>query len=438
MQQTTARVTMTGALHEAMRPTQQRIMVSGKVRPGIKVLTQKAAQVKGAQEIYDLGVSDGRSFESIEAALKAVTGMPPYPLTPRNAPYFRVLQEDFKTPGAAQAIMDAYGEDRGEGRQLYSFPVVFPSDDISMIFREQFESWKATELFRWSENGQCMRRAEIKVDRSRRRHWGGRPVESCGPCRPNQCDLFANGQCHHVGSLYFWVPGVTGAGLIELNFTSIYASLGIVETLTFVQETIGSIKGTHRGRPIFRVSKTEENVSQIDWEAGKAKRQRQYIITLDASGIDMVEFVSGEAPIKIPLPSKAQDPITKPGASDVEPPQAAAETAIGTDPAQGDANPPVDTPPVNPEVVADQAKTPKNQDQSVRDLRRQLAAVMKEYDPPMAGDQLKSWLAANDMPETAVHDPEVLPAIIAVLRTERLEAMAAKAFDAASDETDPF
>jgi len=68
---------------------------------------------------------------------------------------------------------------------------------------------------------------------------------------------------------------------------------------------------------------------------------------------------------------------------------------------------------------------------------------MKEYDPPMAGDQLKSWLSANDMPETAVHDPEVLPAIIAVLRTERLEAMAAKAFDAASDdaasdETDPF
>jgi len=433
---------MTGALHEAMRQTQQRIMVSGKIRPGIKVLTQKAAQVKGANEIYDLGVSEGRSFEYIEQALKAVPGIPQYPLTPRNAPYFRVLQEDFKTPGAAQAIMAAYGEDRGEGRQLYSFPVVFPSDDISLVFREQFESWKATELFRWSETGQCMRRAEIQADRSRRRHWGGRPVESVGPCRPNQCDLFAGGQCHHVGSLYFWVPGVTGAGLIELGFTSIYASLGIVETLTFVRETIGSIKGTHRGRPIFRVSKTEENVSQIDWEAGKAKRQRQYIIALDASGIDMVEFVSGEAPIKIPLPPQAQDPITQPGASDVEPPQAEAETAIGTDPAQGDANPPVDTPPVNPEVVADQAKTPKNQDQSVRDLRRQLAAVMKEYDPPMNGSQLKAWLVANDMPETAVHDPEVLPAIISVLRTERLEKLANEAFDVAADdgftEGEPF
>lgn len=431
---------MTGALHDAMRPTQQRIMVSGKIRPGIKVLTQKAAQVNGAKEIYDLGVADGRSFESIEQALKSVTGIPAYPLTPRNAAYFRVLQEDFKTPLAAKTIMDAYGEDRGEGRQLYSFPVVFPSDDISMIFREQFESWKATELFRWSENGQCMRRAEIQVDRSRRRHWGGCPVESCGPCRPNNCDLFAGGQCHHVGSLYFWIPGVTGAGLIELGFTSIYASLGIVETLNFVQETLGRIKGTHQGRPIFRISKTEENVSQIDWEAGKAKRQRQYIITLDASGIDMVAIASGDgesAGISMSALGLRPRAVVEPIPQSIEPPP------IVTADAPNDAQSEQPAQQAEQQEVSPPAENAKPAKTGVRDLRRQLAAVMKEYDPPMTGDQLKAWLYANDMPETAVHDPEVLPAIIAVLRTERLEAMAAKAFDAASDdaasdETDPF
>lgn len=59
---------------------------------------------------------------------------------------------------------------------------------------------------------------------------------------------------------------------------------------------------------------------------------------------------------------------------------------------------------------------------------------MKEYSPPMTGDQLKAWLSENDMPETAVHDPEVLPAIIAVLRTERLEKLAAAAFGEAADD----
>lgn len=298
-------------LHSARAAQAQRLPVTGKIRPGIKVLTAKARAIQGAQKVYDDGVAAGASFDDIEKALKQMQGCPAYPLTPRNAPYFRVVPDDFTTPGAAEAIIERYAADDGN---VYTFPVIFPADDLNLIFREGFEAWKASELSFWSEpdpqTGEllCKKRQEIKADKTRRKRWGGRPVETVGPCDPNGCDIFGAGHCMHHGSLYFYVPGCPGVGFIELQFTSIYASLGIGEVLELVQHGLGHIKGTHNGEPIFWISKKRQEVSRIDWEKGKAERTEQYIISIEARGLDMAKVFAmqemGTAPM-LAAPAKS-------------------------------------------------------------------------------------------------------------------------------------
>ncbi|MDD3800039.1 MAG: hypothetical protein PHE36_12770, partial [Novosphingobium sp.] len=103
-----------------------RIPTGGKIRPGIMVLTKKAAEMPGAKDIYQQGVADGHSFEQIERALKEALPQLKAPLVPRNVPWFTVRAQDFPNPEVARQILDAYGEDRGQGRRLYRFPVVFP------------------------------------------------------------------------------------------------------------------------------------------------------------------------------------------------------------------------------------------------------------------------------------------------------------------------
>lgn len=392
----TARVSRTlGSLHEAGAVTSpRRLPVAGKIRPGVKVLTQAAAKVAGAQKVYNDGLAAGASFDDIAAQLSRVSGIPKYPLTPRNAAYFSVRQCDFATPGAAEAIMQAYATVRpGDPEpRLYAFPIIFPSDDIDLVFRENFEAYKAGKLHRWSEqspNGplNCLRRIE-EITPGAGRRWGGRPTEIDRPCNPNDCDLFAKGECKHVASLSFWMPGVKGAGVIELTFTSIYASLGIAETLEMVRAGLGRISGLHNGAPIFWLSKVRKSVSRINWETGKPEKTDQWIIQMEAGGLDMVAVLAGTAPL-------AQLPAPEPA------------------PASIPANEPI-------------AATEPTNLTEVAELRKQMAAMFQtlDWDQAMAED----WLARNyENPQQATRDIELLSDIV-----ERLSAVAEKQKQAAS------
>ena len=92
-----------------------RIPTGGKIRAGIKVLTKKAAGEPKAQAIYEQGVAAGQSFEQIERAITEALPNLKTPLVPRNVPWFTVRAQDFPNPEIAREILDAYGEDRGEG-----------------------------------------------------------------------------------------------------------------------------------------------------------------------------------------------------------------------------------------------------------------------------------------------------------------------------------
>ncbi|MCL1961372.1 MAG: hypothetical protein FWG56_06305 [Desulfovibrionaceae bacterium] len=128
-----------------------RIPTGGKIRPGIMVLTKRAAEVPQAKELYLQGVAEGHSFEQIERALLEALPQLKSPLAPRNVPWFTVRAQDFPNPEVARQILDAYGEDRGRGRRLYRFPVVFPADHWQSVMPHELAAWGAHEKRFWSQ-----------------------------------------------------------------------------------------------------------------------------------------------------------------------------------------------------------------------------------------------------------------------------------------------
>ena len=128
-----------------------RIPVGGRIRAGIKVLTKKAAEQPKAQALYDQGVAAGRSFDQIERAIAEALPQLKAPLVPRNVAWFTVRGQDFPNPEIAQQILDAHGEDRGEGHRLYRFPVVFPSDHWQTVMPHELAAWGAQEKRYWSQ-----------------------------------------------------------------------------------------------------------------------------------------------------------------------------------------------------------------------------------------------------------------------------------------------
>ena len=284
---------------------QARIPVGGRIRAGVKVLTSaatKGPKGKQAQQIYDRGVRAGASWDDIEKALRDKCGFDRSPLTPRNVPYFTVRRSDFQVPETADAIMDQYAEPDEDGvPRLYRFPVIFATDNWQANMPHALKAYTRSELLYWSEYDQdgtrrCYTRAQVQVDQRNRRAkahrpYGGRPVvlrqDNGGVCDPNSCPEYQNRQCTLSGSLLFFIPGVPGTSAIELPTTSFYAlqqARQKMEMVAFLRG--GRISGTHQGAPIFFITKTQQEVPMIDPETGKAKRVRQYLVTLEAD-IDM-------------------------------------------------------------------------------------------------------------------------------------------------------
>jgi hypothetical protein len=104
-----------------------RIPTGGKIRAGIKVLTKKAAGEPKAKAIYDQAWP--RASPSSRSSARSSKLCPTQDAAgAAQRAVVTVRAQDFPNPEVAREILDAYGEDRGEGRRLYRFPVVFPSD----------------------------------------------------------------------------------------------------------------------------------------------------------------------------------------------------------------------------------------------------------------------------------------------------------------------
>ena len=283
-----------------------RIPTAGKIRAGIKVLSRTASELPRAREIYDQGVAAGESFEQIEKAIAHALPKLKTPLVPRNVAWFTVRGRDFANPALAQQLLDNFGEDRGEGRRLYRFPVVFPSDHWQTVMPHELAAWGANEKRYWSEYSpdgrvrHCRCHAPVPVaDNGKRaiRLFGGRKTmlreENGGVCEPEACHEYQMKQCNLSGRFLFFVPGIRSISAFELHTNSFYAMNAAIQKF----ETIGFLRGGRisgfldRQRTPFYLSKRQMEVSHID-EQGRAVRVPQWIIELEAP-VDVAALLRG-------------------------------------------------------------------------------------------------------------------------------------------------
>lgn len=276
-----------------------RIPTAGKIRPGIKVLTRRAAGHPQARQLYDHGVAAGHSFERIERAIAEAVPELKQPLIPRNVPWFTVREGDFAHPEIARQILKLYGEAR-EGdngvRRLYRFPVVFPSDDWQTVMPHELSSWGANDKRFWSQYSadglarQCMQYAPVPTDSSGQRVirlFGGRKAvpreERGGLCDPENCQEYQQRQCNLSGRLLFFIPGIAALSAFELPTHSFYALNGMLQKFKAVAFLRGGrISGfLDAQRTPFYLSKRLVEVPHID-EHGQAVRVQQWIIDLEA------------------------------------------------------------------------------------------------------------------------------------------------------------
>jgi len=133
---------------------QPRIPTAGKIRAGIKVLTKTAASNPSIKALYDDGLVNNATFEEIEQKIVAAFPDMKSPLVPKNVAWFTVRPNDFPNPAIAEQILNAYGEDRGDGVvRLYRFPVMFPADRWQAVMPHQLACWARNEKRYWSEYG---------------------------------------------------------------------------------------------------------------------------------------------------------------------------------------------------------------------------------------------------------------------------------------------
>jgi hypothetical protein len=364
--------------HSVLGDRPARIPVGGKIRVGIKVLTSGARSLAGAQDLYDEMVAGGRTWDEIEKAiLDAHPGYKKSPLAPKNVPYFTVRGADFAVPELADRILTLYAEDRGEGDRLYRFPLILLSDDWMANLPHGFACHVKSERLYWSEydtsgNRYCMQWAPVHVDaRARRaaRPFGGREKmvrsDNGGECKPNSCEEYQSRRCNLSGQLLCLIPGVPGSAAISVSTTSFYALAQMRTTMEMVALIRGGrISGLLDGKPLFYLTKRQDEVSMLDPETGKARRVKQWIVHLEST-IDVSQMLDSDG-------DEA----------------AGARAAHALTVAQPDR--PADPDPVEPEPAYEEAETAEDEpgappepqpqnDEEVRELRKTTLALCNEY-----------------------------------------------------------
>jgi hypothetical protein len=273
-----------------------RIPTGGKIRAGTKTLSRTAAENPQARAIYEQGVAAGQSFDQIEQALATALPRLKTPLVPKNVPWFTVRGQDFSNPEIARQILEAFGEDRGDGHRLYRFPVVFPSDHWQVVMPHELAAWGANEKRYWSEYSpdgrvrHCKTHAPVPFDDTGKRVirvFGGRKTvardANGGICDPEACPEYQQRQCNLSGRFLFFIPGIRSISAFELHTRSFYAMNAAIQRF----ETIGFLRGGRisgfldRRRTPFYLSKKLMEVAHID-EQGRPVRVPQWIIELEA------------------------------------------------------------------------------------------------------------------------------------------------------------
>lgn len=282
--------------------------LGGKIRSGIKLLNKTAKNNPKALEIYQRGVAARKKYSEIEKEIKESTGID-NPMFPMNTPYFNVAPSDFGMPEVASIIIDAFGEMRAGDteKRLYRFPVVFHSDDLNVVYPNEFRRYGGSPGYhsQYGENGvrYCkylpevtpQMLAEQKAKRIKRTPRREEVIR--GECQPGICSEFQSGQCKFRGRLKFYLPGIPTTGLVAIETTSEYAAEAMWADLERLVNTFGGIPRSNPNKPgahLFYITKVQEKRSYFD-EKGDKKTGLQWVPKLQAD-IDMGSLIANSAP----------------------------------------------------------------------------------------------------------------------------------------------
>lgn len=294
----------------------QRQRAGGKIRPGIKVLTNKAKENKKAVEIYNKGVAARMKFTKIEQLIKEATGIA-NSMYPKNTPYFTASADDFGMPEVANLIVEQYGEVRGADpeKRLYRFPVVFHSDELGEVYPNQFRRFGGQPSYEsvYAESGMrlCQYLPEVTpqmlADQNARRikRAPRRTMVTRGECDPNICPEYLMGECKFRGTLHFYIPGIPSTGLMVMETTSEYAAEAIYVDLERIHKAFGGIPRANPkkpGQPIFYITKVEE--ARTYFENGVKKTGKQWVPKLQAD-IDLGSLLQNSEAVQIGLAASA-------------------------------------------------------------------------------------------------------------------------------------
>lgn len=303
---TTRPLSLAGPVQLLTEVPRRQPTIAGTIHPGIKVLTKENSKFKALVDIYRNGVHAGDGYHKIERDL-ITAGATAEPLRLLNLPYFVVRKGDFQDPQAADRLMELYGTDvetpQGIKRRLMRFPVVFPTDDETVIARHSLQSWSYSTIRFWSEwrdsQRVCMTKGSVPQGR---RPFGGRPniVNPERPlCDPESCREYQSKACTLRGTLQFYIPGMLGVGLIRVPTGSFNSINGILSDLAQARLVRGTVTGLVKDKPFWYMTKRKASVSNIiaGPDGMVVTRRQQDLIVLD-SQIDMVEATRSLEPVQ--------------------------------------------------------------------------------------------------------------------------------------------
>lgn len=295
---------------------------SGKIRCGTKVLTRAAQENATAVKIYREGMAQQRRASMIEKDITTKTGIK-NPMYPVNTQAFNLSVDDFVMSVLPTAILDLYGEDVDGKRELHRFPVFFHSNELFDFFPHRFESHKGEDRFHsaFNERGErvCERLPAVDAAQLVEQRKAGvkrlppRDWEVRGLCEPRVCKEFQAGLCQFRGQLKFYIPGVVGLGIVEMETSSEYAAENIWSTLDQIRSTLGHIPTFNPkdpGKAVFWITKVQEERTYFD-AGGQRKTGLQWVPRI-VPAIDIASMLQlGRNPVELvaPVAWLAQAPV---------------------------------------------------------------------------------------------------------------------------------
>lgn len=274
--------------------------VGGKIRVGTKAISKRAAENQTAMKFYQLVQSGRLSFRDAEKEIAARTDIK-NPFYPRNTREFHAHPWDMGTGCAAttQKLLALYGEmlEGDTEPRLYRFPIVFPEvgRDVSAIVQGGMavQGGGPNTVRHWSaydESGLrvCKHLPEVQRSEMAQRRNGKairhpeRQAVVRGPCVPETCMEYGAGMCRFNGTVRFYIPGITGAGVFELHTGSTNAATEIYLRVTSALRAMGNrlVNYTPDGRPVFWLTKKKATRKYFD-EEGNPKIGEQWVPEID-------------------------------------------------------------------------------------------------------------------------------------------------------------